>query len=344
VTIALALTLGCRDAAADGRWRRASLGAGSIGRTTVAIRASVVICAYTEERFTDLERAVASALEQTVAPLEVVVAIDNNAALLERAHGGLHGASVVANAHAAGLAGARNSGAAQTTAPVIAFLDDDAHAARDWLERLLERYDDAAVLGAGGRIEPRWRTARPRWFPEEFDWVVGCSYRGLPVQTARVRNMIGANMSVRRDVLEAIGGFREDLGRLPSGAGAAEETDFCIRGSARFPDGHWLYVPAASVSHVVGAERTSWAYFRRRCLNEGLAKAAMVAGGAGSHGGLRSERAYVRSVLPRGVARGLLAALRGDRAGPLRSMAIVAGLAYTTLGYLRGRATSGGTP
>ena len=90
------------------------------------------------------------------------------------------------------------------------------------------------------------------------------------------------------------------------------------------------------VSHAVGAERTSWAFFRRRCVNEGLAKAAMV-GGTGARAGLRSERAYVRRVLPLGVARGLLAGLRGDRGGPLRSTAILAGLTYTTLGYLRGR-------
>jgi GT2 family glycosyltransferase len=309
----------------------------------VAIRASVVICAYTEERWEDLERALASALDQSAPALEIVVAIDNNEALLERARAALDRARVIANDRAAGLAGARNSGAAATSAPVIAFLDDDARAARDWLERLLEHYEDPNVLGAGGLIEPDWRAARPRWFPDEFAWVVGCSYRGLPTATAAVRNMIGANMSVRRDVLEAIGGFREDLGRLPSGAGAAEETDFCIRGQERFPDGRWLYVPSARVSHAVGAERTSWAFFRRRCINEGLAKAAMVAG-TGSRSGLASERAYARRVLPAGVARGLLAGLRGDRSGPRRSAAILGGLAYTTLGYLRGRATSAGRP
>lgn len=309
----------------------------------MAFRASVVICAYTEERWEDLERAVASALEQSSPPSEVVVVIDNNAALLERAHTALREVSVIANDRAPGLAGARNSGAARASAPVIAFLDDDARAASDWLERLLEHYEDPNVLGAGGLIEPDWRTTRPRWFPEEFGWVVGCSYRGLPTHTQAVRNMIGANMSVRRGVLEGIGGFREDLGRLPSGAGAAEETDFCIRGQERFPDGRWLYVPAARVAHAVGAERTSWAFFRRRCANEGLAKAAMVAG-TGAQTGLASERAYARRVLPAGVARGLLAGLRGDRSGPLQSAAILGGLAYTTLGYLRGRATSAGRP
>ncbi|HEY5389917.1 MAG TPA: glycosyltransferase family 2 protein, partial [Solirubrobacteraceae bacterium] len=99
----------------------------------MGIRASVVICAYTEERWGDLETAVASVLDQSARPLEVVVAIDSNEALLARARVELRDVIVVANDRAAGLAGARNSGAAATSAPVIAFLDDDACAARDWL-------------------------------------------------------------------------------------------------------------------------------------------------------------------------------------------------------------------
>src|SRR5579863_9452680 len=97
VTIALALTLGCGDAAADGRGRGASLGAGSIGRATVGIRASVVICAYTEERWGDLQTATASALDQSAAALEVVVAIDSNEALLARARAELRDVRVIAN-------------------------------------------------------------------------------------------------------------------------------------------------------------------------------------------------------------------------------------------------------
>jgi GT2 family glycosyltransferase len=300
------------------------------------LAASVVICAYTEERWEDLLGAVASALDQTVAAREVVVAIDHNPALLTRAQRELTGAVVIANIGKAGLAGARNSGAAATSGTVIAFLDDDARAARDWLERLLAPYADPAVLGVGGRIEPDWRTPRPRWFPDEFNWVVGCSYRGLPVVPAPVRNLIGANMSVRRSVLEALGGFREELGRLSSGAGAAEETDFCIRGSERYPDGRWMYAPAASVSHAVGSARSSWQFFCVRCFNEGLAKAVMVAG-TGSHAGLASERRYASRVLPVGVARGIAQTLGGDRSGATRSAAIVVGFACTLAGYLRGR-------
>jgi len=35
----------------------------------------------------------------------------------------------------------------------------------------------------------------PIWFPEELDWIVGCSYEGLPKRRTYVRNPIGCNMS-----------------------------------------------------------------------------------------------------------------------------------------------------
>src|SRR5439155_542168 len=63
---------------------------------------------------------------------------------------------------------------------VIAFLDDDAVAEPDWLETMLRAYGDGSVMAVGGRIEPLWAAGRPGWFPPEFDWVVGCTYVGLP--------------------------------------------------------------------------------------------------------------------------------------------------------------------
>jgi GT2 family glycosyltransferase len=291
---------------------------------------SVVICAYAQERWNDLSRAVSSLLEQTVQPREIVVAVDHNPALLERAAAHFQArVTVVANEQRAGLAGARNSGTEATSAAIVAFLDDDARAAPDWIEQLAQPFADPAILGVGGRIEPDWQAPRPSWFPQEFNWAIGCSYRGLPTTTAPVRNMIGANMSVRRDVFDALGGFSENLGRL-------EETDFCIRGSLRFPAGRWLYLPAALVSHSVTPQRSTWRYFRKRCYNEGLAKASMVAG-TGHRAGLESERRYVRWVLPSGVVRECLRGLRGDPGGPARAAAIVAGLAYTAAGFAQGR-------
>src|SRR5262249_21384986 len=159
-------------------------------------------------------------------------------------------------------------------------------------------YQDETVLGAGGYIEPLWAAPPPSWFPVEFNWVVGCTYRGMPVRNNRVRNVIGANMSVRTDVLRRSGGFASELGRRDGGAAvmgvaeSCEETEFCIRAARLHPGGVWAYCPEARVRHSVSAQRMTWGYFVRRCRMEGKAKAVLT-GLAGTRDGLGSERRYV---------------------------------------------------
>src|SRR5438309_1594218 len=88
---------------------------------------------------------------------------------------------------------------------VVAFLDDDAVADDQWAKRLLAAYRDSDVVATGGAAEAVLESPLPTWWPSEFDWVVGCAYRGLPTHAEDVRNVIGCNMSVRRAALEAVG-------------------------------------------------------------------------------------------------------------------------------------------
>jgi Predicted glycosyltransferases len=222
---------------------------------------------------------------------------------------------------------------------VVAFLDDDARAEPDWLARLLPHYSDPEVLGVGGGIAPDWGGPRPAQLPREFDWVVGCSYVGLPADASQVRNLIGANMSIRRSVFDTVGGFAQGLGRVRSRPAGCEETELCIRALARLQSGCFVYEPAAVVHHRVGAERQTWTYFRSRCFSEGRSK-AVVAGLVGAGAGLAAERTYVRRVLPRGVLTGMHDSLHGDPVGLVRAGWIVAGLSVTTAGYLAGAVTA----
>jgi GT2 family glycosyltransferase len=297
---------------------------------------SVIICAYTERRWDELIEAIASAADQTVQPLEIILAVDHNPALLARARFALPDVVVVPNEEVRGLSGARNSGVRAARGDVLAFLDDDAVAAPDWLEHLLAPYGDPDVVGVGGLVEPLWADGRPPFMPSEFDWVVGCTYRGLPTTTAPVRNLIGASMSLRRDVFETIGGFRADVGRVGTRPAGCEETELCIRAVQGMPGSRMIFAPRSLVHHRVTEERAAWSYFRARCWAEGLSK-AIVASHAGRGQGLASERRYVTRTLPLGVAReiGDVVAHR-DTAGLARAAAIVAGLAITTAGYLVG--------
>ncbi|QIQ05525.1 glycosyltransferase family 2 protein [Streptomyces liangshanensis] len=305
---------------------------------------SVVICVYTEDRWDDILAAVDSVRHQSLPALEILVVVDHNAALLARlrreygefaARGEVR---VLANAGVRGLSAGRNTGIAAARGEIVAFLDDDAVAGRDWLRFFDESYDDPRVLAVGGRTLPAWASGRrPVWFPEEFDWVVGCTYRGLPAGKARVRNVLGGNASFRRSAFDAAGGFATGIGRdgdkRPLGC---EETELCIRLARAVPDAVLLIDDRALIRHKVPAARERFGYFRTRAYAEGLSK-ALVARSVGAGKGLESERRYATRVLPAGVVRGLRDAVRGRPGGLGRAGAIVVGVSAAAGGYVLGR-------
>lgn len=301
------------------------------------MKVTVLICAYTEERWDDLLAAVDSIKFQTVAAHEILVVIDHNTSLFERAQKYIDGVHLIENVEERGLSGARNTGLAQASGAIIAFMDEDATAAPDWLEQLLKGYENPLVWGVGGYIEPLWLTGRPSWFPQEFDWIVGCTHSGMPASTDKIRNQIGCNMSFRREVFEEIGGFRDGIGRVGKIPVGCEETELCIRANQHQPERIMLYEPQAKVLHRVPGNRATWQYFRSRCYSEGISK-ALVASLVGANDGLSTERSYTFRTLPLGVLRGIKDTLTlRDKAGILRAAAIISGLLITTYGYLKGK-------
>ncbi len=61
---------------------------------------SVIICAYTEDRWNALIEAVGSVQHQTLPPSEIIVAIDHNPGLLKRVQEQVPGVVVVENTEA----------------------------------------------------------------------------------------------------------------------------------------------------------------------------------------------------------------------------------------------------
>lgn len=299
------------------------------GRHRLEPAVSVVIAAYSSARFGYLRDAVASVHAQTRPALDLVVVIDHNPALLAEARRAFPETMVVHNDRARGASGARNTGAKAAKGDVIAFLDDDARASAGWLEALVRHFSDDYVVGVGGQVDPLWEAPRPRWFPPEFDWTIGASYRGMPRDAAPVRNVWSNNMAIRRAAFEAAGGFREDFGKVGTRS-RPEDTDLCLRAGRT-----WMYEPAGVAGHWVPRDRARVSYFLRRCFHEGRGKAGLAArDGAGQS--TASERHYTRHVLPRGIVRGLVDTVRGDVGGVLRSAAIAAGFSVAAAGFAVG--------
>jgi GT2 family glycosyltransferase len=297
---------------------------------------SVIICVYTEMRWNEIVAAVRSVQQQSQPPHEIILVVDHNPALLERVQSQIPGVITVANCEPQGLSGARNSGIAAASGALITFLDDDAIAEPDWLERLYRCCEDPQVLGAGGSVEPLWSEKRPPWFPEEFYWVVGCSYQRQLEKPVKVRNPFGGCACYRRELFTAVGGFRHDMGRVGTLPMGCEETELCIRAQQHWPQRFFLYEPNAKIHHCVPAKRATWRYFSSRCYAEGLSKAA-VARYVGAKDGLSTERDYVLHALLRGLVRAMRQGIiHLDGSGFAKAGALVAGLMMTTMGYLVG--------
>jgi GT2 family glycosyltransferase len=296
---------------------------------------SVIVCAYAPDRWDALKAAIGSVQDQTHPVDEIVLVVDHHCQdLYEKAVNTFSGVRVVPSRGRRSLSAARNTGVGVARGDIVAFLDDDAAADPGWAHRLLARYTDPRVVGVGGRIRPQWAGGRPAWFPPEFDWVVGCSYPGLPEETAPVRDLIGASMSFRRTELLAVGGFLGELGRVGSRSAGCEETELCLRIAARRPGAVLLYEPAAEVRHRVPAPRSSWSYFWSRCFGEGLSK-ALAAQHNGSGPVLATERLYLRSTIPRALARNLR---RVRHPGALPTLgALSTGVCATVAGYAAGQ-------
>ncbi|HEV7937423.1 MAG TPA: glycosyltransferase family 2 protein [Solirubrobacteraceae bacterium] len=298
---------------------------------------AVIICAHLEERFTNLLDAMRSLNRQTRRPDEVVVVIDGNAPLARRLQPVADGACVVELSQPSGLAAARNAGVAASSSGIVLFLDDDAIAHTEWVERLTATIDDPRVLGASGYSAPIWGAERPAWLPDEFLWVLGCSYAGQPRQRARVRNVYGGCCGLRRSLFTELGGYDVRLGRSNTSHGGGEEAELCVRAQRRWPGSHFEYEPSAQIDHLVPAARLTLRYVLRRSYDEGKMKATV----AWLHpGALTPEVSFARN-LPCAFARCIGSGLvlkRGAmaRAGGMAAMAlaVIAGLIVGRVGHL----------
>lgn len=309
-----------------------------IGSIATRGSTSVIIAAHTLKRQEALTEAVASVHAQEPRPHEVVVAVDHNTQLYEWAARYLPGVVVVHNEGTHGASATRNAGARVASGSVLAFLDDDAVAWPNWLRNLTAPLVRSDVAGVGGYLEPIWLGRVPRWMPEEFLWVVGASYRGLPRTASPIRNVWSVNMAVNKADFLTVHGFREEFSKTGH-VSRPEDTEFCIRLTAALDGRAWWYEPSARVGHSVPDARGTLKFFVWRCYNEGQGKADMVAL-LGQNEGLRDERLHAGKTLPAGLARELRhAVLNREFTALQKASAIGLGLGAAGLGYLLRRAS-----
>ena len=148
----------------------------------------------------------------------------------------------------------------------------------------------------------------------------------MPDRLAPLSHLIGANMSVRRNIFEEIGGFHSiDF----------DDLDLCMRVAARCPGQRLMYEPRAIVYHYVPL-CVSWRYFWRRCFYVNFEKAEAFAQ-MGAAANIKAEREFVFRAVTKQVSLDLGDVLRGKYMGILRISAMLVGVAMAGAGHSVGR-------
>jgi glycosyltransferase involved in cell wall biosynthesis len=238
---------------------------------------SVLICTY--NRAALLEETLA-ALAAAKAPddcaLDIVI-VDNNSSdatpdvVREASRRGPWPVTYVIES-SQGKGFALNRGLSHARGDIVALTDDDVLPAEDWLVRIVERFREHDVVFVFGKVLPRWEIlpppelltppARDIWGPlalvdygDDLD-----RYSEESFHTKRLP--IGANLALRRESIDRIGGWRTDLGKVDNTLISGEDHELCVR---LFRAGLYsgLYDPGIQVRHLVPAARLRREYFRR---------------------------------------------------------------------------------
>jgi glycosyltransferase involved in cell wall biosynthesis len=243
-------------------------------RTESQPRIAAVIC--THNRAELLKRTLASLARQSLAPEDYeVVVIDNastdgTAAAVQAADMG------EAHLHYCfeprlGLSIARNRGLAETDAPYVAFIDDDATADSGWIGALLSAIEaEPHPISVGGKIDLHLEAPLPPWLPKSSLSTLGQVDHGPEPHACDYPReaLYCSNLAFDRQRLLDEGGFNLRLGRTGKNLISNEELDVLNRLQAR--GGLIFYEPRALVHHYVPKQRLNMIWHLRRTFSQGM--------------------------------------------------------------------------
>lgn len=255
-----------------------------MAKDDIKILVSVIICAFSTKRFDMTVSCIYSIFDNIYKNYEIILVVDGNEQLKQMLYDrfkDIDKVTVIGNEKDEGPSIARNRGIEIAKGEIVAFIDDDAFAPKDWLEHIVKNFSDYSdIMVIGGKLLPMYNgnycDDKCEKLPEEILWLVGCTYKGHAENRQFVRNVISANMAVRKNIFNEIDFEYMPISkkRLFAPIKQLEDTLFCIRVNNRKVD-TVLYDPDIVIYHNVPAERLKLSYIIKRSFSEGILKAQL---------------------------------------------------------------------
>lgn len=241
------------------------------------MKVSVIIGSYRPGKC--LNRCIKSLLRQTVLPDEIIIGVDSIIGHRYITNSAEVPCKFVPSGKT-GVSAARNAACKEAIGDIYAFIDDDATADPDWIERIRNLFEYPFISCVGGSVIPVFERGT---IPEQWYWIVGC--------TGISNRPICSNMAIRKGIFESQGGFPENLGRIKRNFAIGEETELVIN----LEKAHRtvVYEPDLTVHHWCPDYRTRLPYIVSRAYQEGVGKAISFK----KHRSLGYEQSFLKHYL-----------------------------------------------
>lgn len=172
---------------------------------------------------------------------------------------------------------ARHTGAEAASGKILSYIDDDVIASNGWLSGLTEVFENDDKVGVvGGPILPVFESEPPEWIKRYYPMSIWLSLFDRGSEIHEEGGACGPNLSVRKDVLERVGGFPADtIGVEAEGRpGVVEKIyvgsgDYGLCLKVKKAGYKVMYAPRALVHHVIPPVRLTKKWWRSRLAGEG---------------------------------------------------------------------------
>jgi glycosyltransferase involved in cell wall biosynthesis len=237
--------------------------------STNKLAISIVICTYNRADY--IQEALESLYNQTLVKdaFEVIIVNNNSTDNTEQVCNNFIATHLKAqfyffNEQQQGATFARNTGAKFSKSPLLCFMDDDAVAEKNYLQRIIHFFESNPTTGGlGGRIIPRYIPSEPKWMSYFVSSLVGnFDYAQTVTEFSPNKYPLESNMIIRKEDFIAVNGFNTALpGVIGNFRIGGEGKEFFLKLKAI---GKSIYYdPSIIVEHIVETKKLTSEYLYR---------------------------------------------------------------------------------